>query len=152
MIEKWVVFSTVLFSFVWTVYLESSHLPMGKCLIQTAPFKNGKIEEFPSGSGGLGSGIITAVALVIAVVWVRSLAPELLYAVSVAKKRGGNCHSSHCGTTESAAALQYQATGSIRGQAQWVKDPVLSQLWHWWQLWLGSDPWPENSICCRSAK
>ena len=32
-----------------------------------------------------GSGVVSAVALVIAVVWVRSLAQELLYAVGVAR-------------------------------------------------------------------
>ena len=28
--------------------------------------------------------------------------------------------------------------------AQWVKDPVLPQLWHRLQLWLEFDPWPGN--------
>ena len=32
------------------------------------------------------------------------------------------------------------------------KDPGLSWLWHSWQLQLGSDPWPGNSIYCRAAK
>ena len=27
---------------------------------------------------------------------------------------------------------------------QWVKDPVLLQLWQRWQLQLGFDPWPGN--------
>ena len=31
-------------------------------------------------------------------------------------------------------------------------DPVLLQLQHRSQLWLGSDPWPGNSTCCRMAK
>ena len=36
--------------------------------------------------------------------------------------------------------------------AQWVKDQTLPQLQHRSQLWLGSDPWPRNSICCKVAK
>ena len=41
---------------------------------------------------------------------------------------------------------------SIPGPAQWVKDPALLQPWCRLQLWLGSDPWPGNSICHRAAK
>ena len=32
--------------------------------------------------------------------------------------------------------------GSIPGPVQWLKDPVLLQLWCRLQLWLGFDPWP----------
>ena len=42
--------------------------------------------EFPRGTVGYGSSVVTAVALVIAVVWVRSLAQELLHAMGAAKK------------------------------------------------------------------
>ena len=38
------------------------------------------------------------------------------------------------------------------GLAQWVKDPVFLQLLLRLRLWLGSDPWPKNSICRRAAK
>ena len=34
--------------------------------------------------------------------------------------------------------------GLIPGPVQWVKELVLSQLWHSLQLWLGFDPWPGN--------
>ena len=33
------------------------------------------------------------------------------------------------------------------GPTQWIKEPVLLQLW-----WLGSDPWPGNPTCCGAAK
>ena len=48
------------------------------------------IREFPGGSAGSGSDIVTAVALVTALVWVRSLAQELLHAVGTAKKINQN--------------------------------------------------------------
>ena len=38
------------------------------------------------------------------------------------------------------------------GPAQWVKDQILPQVQHRLQMWLGSDPWPRNSICRRAAK
>ena len=41
---------------------------------------------------------------------------------------------------------------SIPNRTQWVKDPALPQLWYRLQMWLGSDPWPRNSICRRVAK
>lgn len=34
--------------------------------------------------------------------------------------------------------------GSILGQVQWVKDQVLLQLWHRFQLWIGYDPRPKD--------
>ena len=43
-------------------------------------------------------------------------------------------------------------TGSIPGLAWWVKILALLKLWHRLQLWLGSDPWPRNSLCCGVAK
>ena len=36
--------------------------------------------------------------------------------------------------------------------AQWVKNLALPQLWLRSKLWLGSDPWPKNSICSGVAK
>lgn len=35
-------------------------------------------------------------------------------------------------------------TGSVPGQAQWVKDPTWLQLWRMWQVWLRFGPWPRN--------
>ena len=37
--------------------------------------------------------------------------------------------------------------GLIQSLAQWVKDPVLLQLWCRLQLRLGFYPWPGNSMC-----
>ena len=48
-----------------------------------------KLLEFPGGSVGEGSGIVTTVALVTAEAWVRSLAWELPHAMKVAKKKKG---------------------------------------------------------------
>ena len=42
--------------------------------------------------------------------------------------------------------------GSIPSLSWWVKDLALMQLWCELQLWVRSDPWPENSICHRAAK
>lgn len=39
-------------------------------------------------------------------------------------------------------------TDLIPGLAQWVKDLAWPQL----QLWLGSDSWPRNSVCCGTAR
>ena len=46
----------------------------------------GAIKEFPHGSAGLGSGIVTAVAWVAAVVWVQPQTQELPHANGVTKK------------------------------------------------------------------
>ena len=46
-----------------------------------------------------------------------------------------------------------RSTGmQVRSLAQWVKDLASPQLRVRLQLWLRSDPWPGNSICCRVAK
>ena len=53
---------------------------------------------------------------------------------------------------ESVAFLEHWDMGLILGPAQGVKDLALMQLWCELQLWVRSDPWPENSICHRAAK
>ena len=55
-----------------------------------------------------------------------------------------------CGTTGSAVSQERWDTGSIPSPAQWVKDPALLRFRLW--LWLRSDPWPGNSMCCGVAK
>jgi len=50
------------------------------------------------------------------------------------------------------ASLQGQDKGLIPGPAQWVKDPMLPYQQHRSQLWLGSDPWPRNSICLQDSE
>ena len=65
----------------------------------------------------------------------------------ITKCPGSSC----CGITGPTAALQGQGTGSIPGPAQWVKALVLLQLRCRLQRWLGSDPWPKNSVCCRGG-
>ena len=61
--------------------------------------------------------------------------------------------SSHYGAvTGSAASLERWDAGLILGPKYWVKDPALLQLQLRSQLWVGSDPWPGNSICCGAAK
>ena len=42
------------------------------------------------------------------------------------------------------AQITARGKGSIPSPVQWIKDLVSPQLWHWSQLWLGFDPWPEN--------
>ena len=44
-------------------------------------------EEFPGASVGSGSGVVTAVAQVTAVAWVRSLAQEFPHGTVMAKKK-----------------------------------------------------------------
>ena len=59
---------------------------------------------------------------------------------------------SRCSATGSMASWEgRQGRGFLPGPAQGVKDPVLPQLQLRWQLWLRSDPRPENSMCCRTA-
>ena len=47
---------------------------------------------------------------------------------------------------------EHWGTGLIPRPAQWVKDLASPQLWLRLQLWLGSDPWPGNSMCQGMAK
>ena len=68
------------------------------------------------------------------------------------KKKKKSKRSSCCVTIGSVASLQRWDTGSIPSPAQWVKDPVLPQLWHRSPLWFGSEPWPGNSKCREAAK
>ena len=60
--------------------------------------------------------------------------------------------SSQCGTMGLVVSWEYWDTGWIPSQVQWLKDPVLPQLQPGWQVWLESDSWPRNSICCGTAK
>lgn len=54
---------------------------------------------------------------------------------------------------ESVVSLECQDSGLIPGPVWWVKDlALLQQLWRGFQLWIGSDLWPRNSICCWVAK
>ena len=60
-----------------------------------------------------------------------------------------NCRewSSHCGAMGSVVSWECWDAGLTPGLAQWVKPQ-----WIRLQLWLASDPWPENSICHGAAK
>ena len=56
--------------------------------------------------------------------------------------------SSCCGVTGSVASLKCQAQVPSPAWPRGLKDPELPNLQHRLQPWLGSDPWPGNSICC----
>ena len=60
--------------------------------------------------------------------------------------------SSCCGIPGLAVSWDLWDLGSSPWLAEWAKDPVLSQPWLGLRLWLGSDPWPGNSICLGVAK
>ena len=60
--------------------------------------------------------------------------------------------SSCCATTSSGVSLQLQDAGLIPGPMQWVKGPSMAAAQCRSQLWLGSEPWPGNTICCEVAK
>lgn len=60
--------------------------------------------------------------------------------------------SSHGGTTGWAASPQRQDAVPSPAQLSGLKDPALPQLRRRWQLWLRSDPWPGNPMCCEAAR
>lgn len=66
-----------------------AHLPEGQSF-------ETYILEFPGGAVGQGSGVITTVAQVTAMVRVRSLARELPRAASIGKKKGLTSHQDEC--------------------------------------------------------
>ena len=66
--------------------------------------------------------------------------PSLIRLALIKKK--SKDRSSHCGITGYAASWEHSGLGNL----------VLLQLQLGLQLWLRSDPWPGNSICCGTAK
>ena len=48
--------------------------------------------------------------------------------------------------------LECQDEGSSPSPTEWVKDPMLPQLWLRSKLRLGSDPWPGSSMCLGAAQ
>ena len=58
----------------------------------------------------------------------------------------------HCGAVGSAASWECWDAGLIPSCTQRLKDLALLKLRLCLHLWLGSYPWPRNSICSRMAK
>ena len=78
----------------------------------------------------------------------RHISPETLENPSKKSVPWSSCR----GAMVSTVSLEHWISGSIPGLAQWVKEPVLLQLWLSLWLWLGTDPRSGNSICCRWPK
>ena len=78
--------------------------------------------------------------------------PGNFWMLRACPKKKRKTRSSHCSTVELVLSLEQWDVGSIPGPAQWIKDLALPQLWCRSQLWLGSDPWLQKSICHRVAK
>ena len=96
-----------------------------------APLKNEQITHFPS------AGLISVFSWLCNKAFQRTL-----------------LRSSHCGPMgwDRRCLCSSRDAGSNPGPAQWVKDPLMLQLWCRWQLRLGFDPLPGNSTCPELAK
>ena len=73
------------------------------------------------------------------------------------RRRAANPMEKEAGGVPTVAQWDQQRLGRAGMQvspppSQWVKDLVLLQLQLRLPLWLGSDSWPGNSICCGVAK
>ena len=80
-------------------------------------------EEFPCGTMGKGTSVVTAVALIAAMAQVQSLAWEFPHATGVAKKiRRG---SSHCGSAVTNLTSIHEDIGLTPGPTRWIKDLAL---------------------------
>ena len=53
--------------------------------------------------------------------------------------KNGDHGRSYSGTAEMNPIRNHEIAGLISGLSQWVKDPVLCELWCTSQTWLGSD-------------